>query len=101
RRQAPESSVVPYTPLFRSFGATVGRGLAVVAADRLDVRRKRAQEQGVAQCVVGWREHTDAVAARLVAVAHRAQAQHAGIDRGGRSEEHTSALQSRENLVCR
>src|SRR5690606_40225083 len=38
---------------------------------------------------------------RAVRVLHRARTREPGLRDRGRSEEHTSELQSRENLVCR
>src|SRR5687768_17932235 len=89
-RRPPRSTLFPYTTLFRSPGAgddvegvtrvehrrdgreAVGPGRVVAVRD--DLRRRRERQQGVA----------------------------AAIRRGaGRSEEHTSELQSRLHLVCR
>src|SRR5690606_40447401 len=74
-RRPPSSTRFPYTTLFRS-------------ADRSEALRRALEA----------RRHADAGPAAdpgqhaevLLAVAHP-----------GRSEEHTSELQSRENLVCR
>src|SRR5690606_40602338 len=86
-RRPPSSSLVPYTTLFRS---------AVAAAVGADA----AAEQGV-----GARGDQ---AGDLVGGAFAGQdlggdlRQAGGLARAaGRSEEHTSELQSRENLVCR
>src|SRR3712207_7259983 len=73
-RRPPRSTLFPYTTLFRSEGA----------------RQAKAQGQGPP-----WRPHgrgrglggADGQAVRSL--------------RGGRSEEHTSELQSRQYLVCR
>src|SRR5436309_6211205 len=75
-RRPPRSTLFPYTTLFRS--PTGARAARLV---RIEYR---------AECA--WRvagpESADAAVA-------------AGVEAGGRSEEHTSELQSRENLVCR
>src|SRR5690606_41558476 len=98
--RSPTAAAVPYMTLFRSLGvlgdqagaapAALGRGavhteLALLLAG--DGRLRAGQPgQGVQQ--------------RALAGAGGAEQQHplAGVDR---SEEHTSELQSRENLVCR
>src|SRR5690606_42061831 len=74
-RRPPRSTLFPYTTLFRSPSAC-GRSPAFAA------RRRTAFPQ------------SDAAAAPAVETRRR----HAGSTR---SEEHTSELQSRENLVCR
>src|SRR5262249_61844229 len=73
----PRSTLFPYTTLFRS--------------DPLDVPRHPAQE--VAECpVVEMSQDAPADVGRGLALARL---------RHGRSEEHTSELQSLTNLVCR
>src|SRR5688572_31134122 len=80
-RRPPRSTLFPYTTLFRSDREQrsrhpAGRPEREVLADRgrcVDRRRLRRRADGSA-----------------------------GIDQGhGRSEEHTSELQSQSNLVCR
>src|SRR3712207_8860123 len=80
-RRPPRSTLFPYTTLFRSgavheLEAAVARGLALV---RVDSRAGVADDDLLAGLDLG---HGDA----------------AGC---GRSEEHTSELQSRQYLVCR
>src|SRR5690606_40040114 len=80
----PRSTLFPYTTLFRSTGP-----LAPLYERRRTNRRRAASgrqaEQTAALCRAGERH-----------------AQHVDRARGHRrSEEHTSELQSRENLVCR
>src|SRR5436309_7285183 len=75
-RRPPRSTLFPYTTLFRSRPAR-GSGSA----------------RGGAAC------HEGARAAPAAGVGPRDAA--VGVRGGGRSEEHTSELQSRENLVCR
>src|SRR5262245_62456035 len=74
-RRPPRSTLFPYTTLFRSDNALA----------RL---RRRGEVAGLA-CDVSL----EGDVARLVDAAHRAL--------GGRSEEHTSELQSLRHLVCR
>src|SRR5436309_13400097 len=80
----PRSTLFPYTTLFRS-GADLPQGA--------DGRRGRRAEAG------GAEEATDGPARRV----RPPGADHGpgGRTRRARSEEHTSELQSRENLVCR
>src|SRR3712207_8441617 len=76
-RRPPRSTLFPYTTLFRSDGHRDGRGAAAGA--------------GVQRAVVAVGRHL---------VEHREPALVDGAD-DGRSEEHTSELQSRQYLVCR
>src|SRR3712207_8261282 len=85
-RRPPRSTLFPYTTLFRSRGEQEARGeVAAARADGLELRlgldalRGQPRPQRVPQ--VGDRRD------RLGAA--------------GRSEEHTSELQSRQYLVCR
>src|SRR3712207_7539226 len=78
-RRPPRSTLFPYTTLFRS---VAGRGLDLVE------RRRHARHVGVGVEDHLGREPADEVARVVLAV-------------GGRSEEHTSELQSRQYLVCR
>src|SRR5438105_8669887 len=82
-RRPPRSTLFPYTTLFRS-----GNGEPGVHGAR--VRGARAQR------------HTALLPRRSderCAIQHRLRPD--GEGRGGRSEEHTSELQSRVDLVCR
>src|SRR3712207_8113531 len=92
-RRPPRSTLFPYTTLFRSRGARLGEGRGVehdrvVAAAALllgaqEVERVRGHQANVAEAV------QSGVLVRP-------------LQRGlGRSEEHTSELQSRQYLVCR
>src|SRR2546430_8512185 len=73
-RRPPRSTLFPYTTLFRS-------GRVQHGGDRV-----YARDAAVGHLEPGWRVHP-------------------GVDRddenAGRSEEHTSELQSQSNLVCR
>src|SRR2546430_10680157 len=73
-RRPPRSTLFPYTTLFRS----------VVAARHIDVVAGADAAAGR-----GRRRHRDGGRAALAPA------------RRGRSEEHTSELQSQSNLVCR
>src|SRR3712207_8450839 len=76
-RRPPRSTLFPYTTLFRS---------------RLDLRAHR-----------GDGPHRERAADQLAqpGVVGRVGAQHVPVELLGRSEEHTSELQSRQYLVCR
>src|SRR3712207_8751305 len=84
-RRPPRSTLFPYTTLFRSFVP-----FRVFAPFALSLRKKDFSE-------LRLRPHDHDP--RLAAV--RALGEHAEHDRGVRSEEHTSELQSRQYLVCR
>src|SRR5690606_41978501 len=75
-RRPPRSTLFPYTTLFRSRR----RRTYVICGGRAAPRRQALHR------VVGAGEHR--------------RADQLGVP-GDRSEEHTSELQSRENLVCR
>src|SRR5206468_13134691 len=92
----PLSTLFPYTTLFRSvlgLGSVFARrlrqvALGIGAADHPADRRDR------------FRRHVDAIGAHISDQADRLAAQpYAFIQL--RSEEHTSELQSRSDLVCR
>src|SRR5690606_41765558 len=75
-RRPPRSTLFPYTTLFRSWGVPVSNFCAVPAPPPRTCNRSPAD-------------------------AHRPGDPRGPGARAGRSEEHTSELQSRENLVCR
>src|SRR5206468_10452716 len=86
-RPPPRSTLFPYTTLFRSveIEARLLAGpdvdpVAQAVLDDLHGRRRQLAERGGVE---------------------RGQALLRGGARGGRSEEHTSELQSRSDLVCR
>src|SRR3712207_7433049 len=93
-RRPPRSTLFPYTTLFRSQVEADDR--PEVAAEGLDAADDaRAAAEG---------HHGDAAlgadgegGADLIVRAGRED----GVGRRGRSEEHTSELQSRQYLVCR
>src|SRR5690606_41939795 len=87
-RPPPRSTLFPYTTLFRSAPGQ-GQGPARGAGDGRPGRRARRGAGGARRRHAGGR-----CASADPPVGHRHR-------RAERSEEHTSELQSRENLVCR
>src|SRR3712207_7726835 len=85
-RRPPRSTLFPYTTLFRS-ERPVPPGLP--PARRARGRRAGHVQGGLPQ------------AARGLGLLHGEAVARAGRRRVGRSEEHTSELQSRQYLVCR
>src|SRR5687768_18349652 len=84
-RRPPRSTLFPYTTLFRS---------------RRDPLRERPVRQSSSRLFEGRQTHTHST--RRVAVGRLRRCTRAiGKVAGGRSEEHTSELQSRLHLVCR
>src|SRR5256885_6228648 len=83
-RRPPRSTLFPYTTLFRSFDEMVSFARA------LPVMRRRVARDLASKGIA--RERVLACAVRLL---------DRGFFRVGRSEEHTSELQSPCNLVCR
>src|SRR3712207_8579869 len=84
-RRPPRSTLFPYTTLFRSITLDLVRG-----ERRVDGEQQRRHPGG------------DRRGERGAAGRGVAPARVGGVDRGpGRSEEHTSELQSRQYLVCR
>src|SRR3712207_8903318 len=82
-RRPPESPLFPYTTLFRSFDE-------LVAGDRVERLGDRVRE-------IDAQLRGELAHARLLDDLAEAPLEL----RGGRSEEHTSELQSRQYLVCR
>src|SRR5690349_23281199 len=82
-RPPPRSTLFPYTTLFRS-------------ARERDVLRALPRRDAGAARTSGLRDGR-----RAVARAARRGPPHRARRRAGRSEEHTSELQSRRDLVCR
>src|SRR3712207_7140186 len=80
-RRPPRSTLFPYTTLFRSGGARVGRPEARLGTGLAAWARVRERSGGDA-------DRRGGAASRL-------------DDADPRSEEHTSELQSRQYLVCR
>src|SRR5258707_2814207 len=85
-RRPPRSTLFPYTTLFRSV-----RNRDVVGGARIAKRIRTLRTD----CVIFRRVH------RAVGDTHIAAAVDIDPIAVGRSEEHTSELQSRQYLVCR
>src|SRR5204862_7460016 len=88
----PSSTLFPYTTLFRSRPIRGERG-HVVCVDRGDLIAARDRQR----LALGPRGVLHDVHAHDAVVAHRV----VHLAGHGRSEEHTSELQSRRDLVCR
>src|SRR5690606_41131005 len=88
----PRSRPFPYTTLFRSGAASATHSFAR-EPQRTGRRGRPARGGALRRCVVG----AERPARCAVGVRPWPQVGH----RRPRSEEHTSELQSRENLVCR
>src|SRR5690606_41383795 len=88
-RPPPRSTLFPYTTLFRSMSVTWARKSSshASAARRVDTP---VWSSAVTLCLLPGDRATDTLASWPPCSA-----------RSSRSEEHTSELQSRENLVCR
>src|SRR5688572_31580031 len=84
-RRPPRSTLFPYTTLFRSLGAAGRRRHRERVGGRIHGGPLRARPRGGGE--LSRRDQGDC---RMVSAA-----------RTGRSEEHTSELQSQSNLVCR
>src|SRR5690606_39971464 len=98
-RRPPSSTLFPYTTLFRSGDAhqIAGRGQddeEVIAQDH-EPRRDLPGQPGAAGALHDMKRGGDQ------GIAAKPEDDPCGVDGAHRSEEHTSELQSRENLVCR
>src|SRR3712207_9545567 len=99
-RRPPRSTLLPYTTLFRSRADRVGEELHAhgrdAHRDRGDLflahRDPRPSQPGVAQAEVDEEDQADEDQREVVPGSEV---------EGGRSEEHTSELKSRQYLVCR
>src|SRR5207302_7545121 len=91
-RRPRRPPLFPYTPLFRSRAGTAVRNIPIISATTARSRQRPARRTTV------WTASTppplSQPATRIFICRPRRWC-------GGRSEEHTSELQSRENLVCR
>src|SRR5207249_12085074 len=96
-RRPPSSTLFPYTTLFRSHA---DRALAAVRR-RHSGRRQRARARTEPAHAIGLAgDRTGARHFGLI-VGDDVRAQRAGVQSARRSEEHTSELQSRFDIVCR
>src|SRR5436309_10974875 len=92
-RRPPSSTLFPYTTLFRSSQfRTVGSSLSLLDFDHCGLADP-ASDAGTFLASLRQRSRRPLEQPFLDA--------YAGVGSGVRSEEHTSELQSRENLVCR
>src|SRR5690606_39453640 len=98
RWHRPPSSLFPSTTLFRSRS---GRAIEVNLRIERAAGHTEAQRLETEHAVVEQHMGVQIADRQLLAV-HDALADeaHVGIHRTPRSEEHTSELQSRENIVC-
>src|SRR5690606_39732019 len=87
------STFFPYTTLFRSRGGSRGAGW-----ERARVGGARAHRPGACRRVRHRTRHGGGHLRRCAGGGHRPSRR---VRSRQRSEEHTSELQSRENLVCR
>src|SRR5690242_21213662 len=88
-RRPPRSTLFPYTTLFRSRRRHRGAEWLYPAPSRQSRRRLRLLYEGAVLLRADRRCRP------------RPEGDQAGARRHGRSEEHTSELQSHVNLVCR
>src|SRR3712207_8718210 len=90
-RRPPRSTLFPYTTLFRSTG---GAELGHLLEDVVVAVEEEGQARG--ELVDGQPD-----VERRLDVGDPARQREGHLLHGGRSEEHTSELQSRQYLVCR
>src|SRR2546428_12871632 len=90
-RRPPRSTLFPYTTLFRSL-AQPGDSVATWM-DRIEQRKREVDEH--------FRAFLDSAGKDANAPAQAEEGAEVLIDLALRSEEHTSELQSRSDLVCR
>src|SRR5690349_22574662 len=86
-RRPPASTLFPYTTLFRSLGSTATTRRLAISAINLSARACCDRQRSPTT------RHSD-LASALASVS-------SACFRSRRSEEHTSELQSRRDLVCR
>src|SRR3712207_7463076 len=94
-RRPPRSTLFPYTTLFRSGGG--GAGSWPYASEGVGGRRLLGQEQVHPGAEIGRQRSVRAVVEPRDQLRGQLRLRIAP----GRSEEHTSELQSRQYLVCR
>src|SRR2546429_4776750 len=86
-RRPPRSTLFPYTTLFRS--------------DQVDIAPLPLIAHTSADAVIAYRGGVPILATQFLADLTRVRSARNCVARIGRSEEHTSELQSRLHLVCR
>src|SRR5690606_41939709 len=101
RRRPPCSPLFPYTTLFRSRHPGAGAAANHLAEQRVQLHRVAVGEVVVQRRVSTGFELVGEGEVLLRQVGRQVDALCTGDLTGLRSEEHTSELQSRENLVCR
>src|SRR5688572_31873674 len=96
-RPAPRSTLFPYTTLFRSS-----------RVDNFDKVREQERKSHIknkekrnAYCLNYYYTHREEMLARHKARYQEKKEEIKAKNNAGRSEEHTSELQSQSNLVCR
>src|SRR5690606_41688637 len=87
----------PYTPLFRSRVLAAQHNIRFDAVNSNTFQDQKDQQHSYK---FGSLQHVKKEV-RSQAIEHNLEVIHYGKELGSRSEEHTSELQSRENLVCR
>src|SRR5207302_10262033 len=91
----PTSPLFPYTTLFRSVNGAIGSSTSLnsrLALNGLSVTTISAWPSAAAALLPALESNSGSVFSRIAALSTPSR---------GRSEEHTSELQSRENRVCR
>src|SRR5690606_40085788 len=97
----PRSTPFPYTTLFRSGSGSHPEGLSVVRGSPAgSAEFPDGAIRSAAPAVARYRPHPRGVGGGYPVVQHVAVRRRGAGAQAFRSEEHTSELQSRENLVC-
>src|SRR2546427_2815090 len=86
-RRPPRSTLFPYTTLFRSHSRIADRIMNIASRDGADRMKTTLEGRRYAKIRAGATQRPEKVGVMF------------GVS--GRSEEHTSELQSQSNLVCR
>src|SRR5207249_5246749 len=95
----PQSTLFPYTTLFRSLDGKARAYAGIVMIGRTHLQDATPLTLG--QMISGWVAQLDETMAGVRATLPGLYALALGGTAVGRSEEHTSELQSRFDLVCR
>src|SRR5690606_42030227 len=100
-RPRSRATLFPYTTLFRSLHASVDEQLKRTSRSHNRPLLKAADPRAVLESLMTARRPLYEEAADLCMDTTGRQVAAVMSDSSTRSEEHTSELQSRENLVCR